>query len=276
MKMFLTRIGFGSKVVVTGDVTQVDVPDGKMRPRTASSGCSTASTAWRSCTSTGADVVRHRIVADIVAAYERDASDAGGDDRRSCRSRRPSRPSPDVGAAESHRRRRAGASVGRRRRADRRRRSTPTAGRRLAGAVLAAEGRARRAHADVRRRATRSPSSTPSTWAGTGPTDVLSFPLDDDAEPGDCRERWRPGAARRRRRLPGRRRRAGAHARRHARRRARPARRPRRAPRARPRPRRARRDRTRCGPRELDAPRRPPLARPGARRRSVRSRSRPA
>ena len=48
MKMFLTRIGFGSKVVITGDVTQVDVQGG-------AAGCSgsrrssTASTGWRSC-----------------------------------------------------------------------------------------------------------------------------------------------------------------------------------------------------------------------------------
>ncbi len=70
MKMFLTRIGFGSRVVVTGDVTQVDVPNGK------------SGLAGLERTLTGieglvfvrldaGDVVRHRIVADIVAAYER-------------------------------------------------------------------------------------------------------------------------------------------------------------------------------------------------------------
>ena len=62
MKMFLTRIGFGSKVVVTGDDTQIDLPGGRSR----------ACSAWRRC-STGIDglawvhlgrrdVVRHRIV----------------------------------------------------------------------------------------------------------------------------------------------------------------------------------------------------------------------
>jgi phosphate starvation-inducible PhoH-like protein len=72
MKMFLTRIGFGSKVVVTGDVTQVDVPDGRSglvgleRVLTGIDGLS-----WVHLTSD--DVVRHRIVADIVAAYERQA-----------------------------------------------------------------------------------------------------------------------------------------------------------------------------------------------------------
>jgi phosphate starvation-inducible PhoH-like protein len=72
MKMFLTRIGFGSKVVVTGDATQVDVPDG----RSGIKGLERVLTGidqleWVQLTA--ADVVRHQIVADIVAAYERDA-----------------------------------------------------------------------------------------------------------------------------------------------------------------------------------------------------------
>jgi phosphate starvation-inducible PhoH-like protein len=69
MKMFLTRIGFGSKVVVTGDTTQVDVPDGRSglagleRILTGIEGLSFVHL-------TSSDVVRHRIVSDIVAAYE--------------------------------------------------------------------------------------------------------------------------------------------------------------------------------------------------------------
>jgi phosphate starvation-inducible PhoH-like protein len=76
MKMFLTRIGFGSRVVVTGDVTQVDVPDGK-------SGLGGLERTLRGIDGlgfvrlTGADVVRHKIVADIVAAYERSDDRAG-------------------------------------------------------------------------------------------------------------------------------------------------------------------------------------------------------
>ena len=73
MKMFLTRIGFGSRVVVTGDTTQVDVPTGKSglagleKTLVGIDGLAFVRL-------TGADVVRHRIVADIVAAYEqRDA-----------------------------------------------------------------------------------------------------------------------------------------------------------------------------------------------------------
>jgi phosphate starvation-inducible PhoH-like protein len=73
MKMFLTRIGFNSRVVVTGDVTQVDVPNGKSgllgleRVLTGIEGLTFVKLG-------AADVVRHRIVADIVAAYERDGA----------------------------------------------------------------------------------------------------------------------------------------------------------------------------------------------------------
>jgi phosphate starvation-inducible PhoH-like protein len=71
MKMFLTRIGFGSRVVVTGDTTQVDVPGG----RSGLAGLERVLGDIEGLTFihlSGADVVRHRIVADIVAAYERD------------------------------------------------------------------------------------------------------------------------------------------------------------------------------------------------------------
>jgi phosphate starvation-inducible PhoH-like protein len=74
MKMFLTRIGFGSRVVVTGDTTQVDVPTGK-------SGLAGLEKTLAGIDGlafvklSGADVVRHKIVADIVAAYERSAAD---------------------------------------------------------------------------------------------------------------------------------------------------------------------------------------------------------
>jgi phosphate starvation-inducible protein PhoH and related proteins len=69
MKMFLTRIGFGSKAVVTGDVTQVDVPGG----RSGLFGLESILGAVQGVAFvhlTRRDVVRHRIVADIVAAYE--------------------------------------------------------------------------------------------------------------------------------------------------------------------------------------------------------------
>ncbi|WP_456558229.1 PhoH family protein [Blastococcus sp. SYSU D00922] len=71
MKMFLTRLGFGSKIVVTGDVTQVDLPGG------AQSGLKIVreildgidDVHFANLTST--DVVRHRLVGNIVDAYER-------------------------------------------------------------------------------------------------------------------------------------------------------------------------------------------------------------
>ena len=71
MKMFLTRIGFGSKAIVTGDVTQIDLPDGKK------SGLKAAQRILRGiediafCELTEKDVVRHPLVQKIIKAYER-------------------------------------------------------------------------------------------------------------------------------------------------------------------------------------------------------------
>jgi len=73
MKMFLTRIGFGTQAVVTGDPTQADVPGGRSGlagiERTLAGIDGLAFVRFD-----GRDVVRHRIVADIVAAYERTGS----------------------------------------------------------------------------------------------------------------------------------------------------------------------------------------------------------
>ena len=71
MKMFLTRLGFGSKIVITGDVTQIDLPADKV------SGLKDAVRVLEDvddiaiCRLTGADVVRHALVQQIVAAYDR-------------------------------------------------------------------------------------------------------------------------------------------------------------------------------------------------------------
>ena len=78
MKMFLTRIGFGSKVVVTGDATQVDVADGRSGIRGLERIIGDVDD-LAFVHLTAADVVRHQIVADIVAAYERGDEGAGGD-----------------------------------------------------------------------------------------------------------------------------------------------------------------------------------------------------
>ena len=73
MKMFLTRIGFGTRVVVTGDASQVDVPDGRSglegieKVLQGIEGLSFVRLGAR-------DVVRHRIVQDIVEAYDRNTS----------------------------------------------------------------------------------------------------------------------------------------------------------------------------------------------------------
>ena len=71
MKMFLTRLGYGSKAVITGDVTQVDLPTGTR------SGLKEAQHILRDIDGikfalfTEKDVVRHRLVQDVIAAYER-------------------------------------------------------------------------------------------------------------------------------------------------------------------------------------------------------------
>lgn len=71
MKMFLTRLGFNSKAVVTGDITQIDLPDGKH------SGLKDAIKILKNVDDiaisflTGKDVVRHRLVQEIIKAYER-------------------------------------------------------------------------------------------------------------------------------------------------------------------------------------------------------------
>ncbi len=74
MKMFLTRLGFGSKIVITGDVTQIDLPGDKV------SGLKDAVRVLNGvkdiaiCTLTSADVVRHALVQEIINAYERSSS----------------------------------------------------------------------------------------------------------------------------------------------------------------------------------------------------------
>lgn len=73
MKMFLTRLGFGSKMVVTGDVTQIDLPRGK------TSGLIEAQRILKNIEEIGliyfteGDVVRHSLVQKIIMAYDRDA-----------------------------------------------------------------------------------------------------------------------------------------------------------------------------------------------------------
>ena len=71
MKMFLTRLGFNSKMVITGDITQIDLPDGRR------SGLKDAMKILRDVKDIAQvrfnekDVVRHRLVQDIIKAYEK-------------------------------------------------------------------------------------------------------------------------------------------------------------------------------------------------------------
>jgi len=70
MKMFLTRIGFGTKAVVTGDVTQIDLPAGKVSGLKEAALVLAGVEAMRFIRFDHRDVVRHRIVQAIVNAYE--------------------------------------------------------------------------------------------------------------------------------------------------------------------------------------------------------------
>lgn len=78
MKMFLTRLGFNSKIVITGDITQIDLPDSR------SSGLIQATKVLKDVddifinTFNETDVVRHRLVQDIIKAYEKFNSEKKG------------------------------------------------------------------------------------------------------------------------------------------------------------------------------------------------------
>ena len=71
MKMFLTRIGFNSKAIVTGDITQVDLPDGKRSGLRDVIGVLKNIEDIAFCYLSERDVVRHRLVQQIIKAYEK-------------------------------------------------------------------------------------------------------------------------------------------------------------------------------------------------------------
>ena len=72
MKMFLTRLGFGSKIVITGDVTQIDLPADKVSGLREAMRVLNGVEDIAICRLSGADVVRHVIVQRIIKAYEED------------------------------------------------------------------------------------------------------------------------------------------------------------------------------------------------------------
>ena len=70
MKMFLTRIGFGSKAIITGDITQIDLPDGKRSGLVEAIKILSGIDDIAFCSFSHKDVVRHPLVQKIVKAYE--------------------------------------------------------------------------------------------------------------------------------------------------------------------------------------------------------------
>ncbi len=79
MKMFLTRLGFGSKIVVTGDITQVDLPGGARSGLAAVAEILDDIDDIHFARLDSSDVVRHRLVSDIVDAYGRFEAERSGD-----------------------------------------------------------------------------------------------------------------------------------------------------------------------------------------------------
>ena len=71
MKMFLTRLGFGSKIVVTGDITQIDLPDGKRSGLVDVIRILKNVEDIETIRFSEKDVVRHKLVQDIIKAYEK-------------------------------------------------------------------------------------------------------------------------------------------------------------------------------------------------------------
>jgi phosphate starvation-inducible protein PhoH and related proteins len=77
MKMFLTRLGYGSKAVITGDATQIDLPAGKPSGLKEASRILKGVHGIRFVTFTEKDVARHHLVQEIISAYERDENQSG-------------------------------------------------------------------------------------------------------------------------------------------------------------------------------------------------------
>jgi len=80
MKMFLTRLGYGSKAVITGDATQVDLPAGKLSGLKEASRILKGVHGIRFVTFTEKDVARHHLVQEIISAYERDENQSRAGD----------------------------------------------------------------------------------------------------------------------------------------------------------------------------------------------------
>jgi len=77
MKMFLTRLGYESKAVITGDVTQIDLPDHRRSGLTEAESLLRGIEGIAFCYFTEVDVVRHPLVAKIIRAYDRKPQNNG-------------------------------------------------------------------------------------------------------------------------------------------------------------------------------------------------------
>jgi phosphate starvation-inducible PhoH-like protein len=71
MKMFLTRLGYGSKAVVTGDITQIDLPPGKVSGLVEAKNLLSRIQGIRFVNFSDLDVVRHPLVQEVIRAYDR-------------------------------------------------------------------------------------------------------------------------------------------------------------------------------------------------------------
>jgi phosphate starvation-inducible PhoH-like protein len=82
MKMFLTRLGFESKAVITGDVTQIDLPDNRRSGLTDAVSLLSGIDGIAFRYFTEVDVVRHPLVQEIIKAYDaRSSNDRNGGER---------------------------------------------------------------------------------------------------------------------------------------------------------------------------------------------------
>ncbi len=105
MKMFLTRLGFGSRMVVTGDITQADLPAGQRSGLRVVREILDGVEDVHFSTLTSNDVVRHRLVGDIVDAYARWDAEQAGQQATGPHRTGPQRSGPQRSAREQRRRR---------------------------------------------------------------------------------------------------------------------------------------------------------------------------
>jgi phosphate starvation-inducible PhoH-like protein len=82
MKMFLTRLGYSSKAVITGDITQIDLPDGVLSGLVEARDLLSHIEGIEFVMFTDRDVVRHPLVQDIIKAYESKSAAGGSRARR--------------------------------------------------------------------------------------------------------------------------------------------------------------------------------------------------